>query len=613
MVSNKEIKNRLKAKRESKNPVNFKSSENPNNGLICPNCGINNPDYASFCLDCGKSFPSSNKPHKIAESLGYVACDVCHGIYELQEGESFEDFESCQCGGNLTYINNINELEAIKDDPPKSEKNFGYVVCDVCFGVHKLSEFDSAANYETCPCGGNYTYIKEIGNIENPTKICVLCDSENPFSADRCSQCGKIFKDYIEYLQTKPYDIEITDNNIRVYHKKNKTILKVNKYDRAKIINFRLTDSFMRKNMEFNYGDHDISLSISANQAKHIEKFMKLADFQYFVCLSINCKYNKFLKESQKCPVCGNASEKISSDLFEQLKHAKHQANVNIVTEEKIRTKERSEGHKSKMKEGYDEEVYGSENTIKYYKHRGTLTSGMPYDIEITDTDLIVHYREKGLLGPGNKTGKIKVFKRSKMEKIKTNWALAQLYFDYDGKHEIISVLRDYLNEVEKILTNQKLENPEGIIKIAKGFNGQLELYDHKIIIKRKGAWAFVTQGFKGDKEILLNHISSIQLKKVDVTKGYIQFGFIGGLEAKRGVSQAVEDENTILFEDHQEKDFLEIKEMIESKMLEIQGKGSNKTVKTDLNEIEKLAELRDKGIITEEEFQAKKKQILGL
>jgi hypothetical protein len=31
------------------------------------------------------------------------------------------------------------------------------------------------------------------------------------------------------------------------------------------------------------------------------------------------------------------------------------------------------------------------------------------------------------------------------------------------------------------------------------------------------------------------------------------------------------------------------------------------------IGDLEKLAELRDKGIVTEEEFQAKKKQILGL
>jgi len=40
----------------------------------------------------------------------------------------------------------------------------------------------------------------------------------------------------------------------------------------------------------------------------------------------------------------------------------------------------------------------------------------------------------------------------------------------------------------------------------------------------------------------------------------------------------------------------------------------SPKTTQADyLAELEKLGELRDKGIITEEEFQAKKKQLLGL
>ena len=33
----------------------------------------------------------------------------------------------------------------------------------------------------------------------------------------------------------------------------------------------------------------------------------------------------------------------------------------------------------------------------------------------------------------------------------------------------------------------------------------------------------------------------------------------------------------------------------------------------SNIGDLEKLAELRDKGVVTEEEFQAKKKQILGL
>jgi heat shock protein HtpX len=38
---------------------------------------------------------------------GYLVCDKCGGYYELQPGESPEDFEQCQCGGKLEYRKKI--------------------------------------------------------------------------------------------------------------------------------------------------------------------------------------------------------------------------------------------------------------------------------------------------------------------------------------------------------------------------------------------------------------------------------------------------------------------------------------------------------------------------
>jgi hypothetical protein len=35
--------------------------------------------------------------------MGYLICEKCEGYYELQEGESQEDFEQCHCGGKLKY------------------------------------------------------------------------------------------------------------------------------------------------------------------------------------------------------------------------------------------------------------------------------------------------------------------------------------------------------------------------------------------------------------------------------------------------------------------------------------------------------------------------------
>ncbi len=36
-------------------------------------------------------------------NLGYLECDTCKGYYELQNGESPEDFSECECGGKLVH------------------------------------------------------------------------------------------------------------------------------------------------------------------------------------------------------------------------------------------------------------------------------------------------------------------------------------------------------------------------------------------------------------------------------------------------------------------------------------------------------------------------------
>lgn len=41
------------------------------------------------------------------EKPGYLLCEKCKGYYELEEGESLEDFESCECGGNLKFTQEL--------------------------------------------------------------------------------------------------------------------------------------------------------------------------------------------------------------------------------------------------------------------------------------------------------------------------------------------------------------------------------------------------------------------------------------------------------------------------------------------------------------------------
>ncbi|MEK5272595.1 DUF4429 domain-containing protein [Aeribacillus sp. FSL K6-8394] len=148
----------------------------------------------------------------------------------------------------------------------------------------------------------------------------------------------------------------------------------------------------------------------------------------------------------------------------------------------------------------------------------------------------------------------------------------------------------------------------------AKGVNGQLEFTGNKVVIKRKGMLAKMTQGLKGDKEILVKQISSIQFKSANMlTNGYIQFSFSGGKENKGGLFDATKDENTVMFNKKQQPDFEKIKAAIEEKINELHQPTAQSAPVDVADQIKKLAELKDSGIITEEEFEAKKKQLLGI
>ncbi len=58
------------------------------------------------------------KPEKNRDSIqfsdnstGYLVCSECNGYYKLQENETPEDFEKCECGSLLTYYESIPSME----------------------------------------------------------------------------------------------------------------------------------------------------------------------------------------------------------------------------------------------------------------------------------------------------------------------------------------------------------------------------------------------------------------------------------------------------------------------------------------------------------------------
>jgi hypothetical protein len=152
------------------------------------------------------------------------------------------------------------------------------------------------------------------------------------------------------------------------------------------------------------------------------------------------------------------------------------------------------------------------------------------------------------------------------------------------------------------------------IIMSLKGQNGQIDLYQDKIIIKRSGFFAVLNHGFtKGDKTIFISQITGIQLKLAGLMVGYIQFTVPGGIESKQGIWSAKDDENSVTFYLAENDSATQLKEKIEE-LLHKSRQGTNQTIQvSSADEIKKFKQLLDDGIITNEEFNKKKKELLGL
>lgn len=145
------------------------------------------------------------------------------------------------------------------------------------------------------------------------------------------------------------------------------------------------------------------------------------------------------------------------------------------------------------------------------------------------------------------------------------------------------------------------------------GHNGQINLLDDKLIISRKGFVAFLTNGLKGEKTIPFSSITAVQFKAANMwVNGYIQFSVQGGVEGRGGVFDATRDENSVMFRGgEQHERFSKLKEIVEERLSAVRP-GSPERISV-ADELEKFANLRDRGIITNEEFNSQKQKILGI
>ena len=124
--------------------------------------------------------------------------------------------------------------------------------------------------------------------------------------------------------------------------------------------------------------------------------------------------------------------------------------------------------------------------------------------------------------------------------------------------------------------------------------------------------------GFRGTKEIFIREISSIEHKDAGkVLNGHILFLYRGGRDVKTSVfgeDSITSNENAVMFALEQQPPFDTLRTMLDERIEQYHNPQPVQAPsgQSPLDELKKLAELRDAGIVTDEEFDRVKARLLG-
>ena len=157
---------------------------------------------------------------------------------------------------------------------------------------------------------------------------------------------------------------------------------------------------------------------------------------------------------------------------------------------------------------------------------------------------------------------------------------------------------------------------------VVKGRNGIVYAYNDRVEISRKSAVGFLTQGVKANRVIHYRDMTAIETKVPNLlTNGYMQFIINPELSIKQRVSvisgtttESMKDPNAVIFTAMKKKNVSEFKKLTTFVLARLEYyKNDNSNTDNDLNDLKQLKSLLDDGIITQEDFDAQKKQILGI
>lgn len=154
-----------------------------------------------------------------------------------------------------------------------------------------------------------------------------------------------------------------------------------------------------------------------------------------------------------------------------------------------------------------------------------------------------------------------------------------------------------------------------------KGTNGTVIAYDDKVVIERKGFFAFLSQqGFTGSRTYFYKDINAVEFKKPGLTNGYIKFILAGTIDSNataglfKTSQNSIQDQNTVVLRAFK-KNTPKLSEELYNLIMENISKSRNSNIiqkSSNLDELKKLAELKKDGVISEKEFEDQKQKLLN-
>lgn len=168
----------------------------------------------------------------------------------------------------------------------------------------------------------------------------------------------------------------------------------------------------------------------------------------------------------------------------------------------------------------------------------------------------------------------------------------------------------------------ERIKNrPEGVKYCIVNTLGKiLDVYDNKVVYTLTQSTSMVVSSLllsrsstQGEKTIYYKDAVGVQYKPATVTDGYIQVETAGG--GTSSSSSAYGGENSIQFGKSTNADAEIVVSFIRGKIEEIKNAPAGGVIQqlSPADELKKYKELLDMGIITQDEFDAKKKALLGL